>query len=524
MKKAIITGMFLMILLSMLKAQDKYWVFFTDKEGVSFDPYEYFDQKAIDRRIAHGVSLYDITDFPVKAEYLRGVEVLADSLSHHSRWFNAVATYAGDEQIRAIGELPYVQAVQAFSERQMQYAGIADYDTTLAFRDGLMLEEQTEELGMSVFQEHGIDGEGVRVAVFDGGFPGVDEIPVFEHIRENNRILKTYDFAKDRIDVYHGMRHGTMVLSNIAGKIGSRDLGMAPQAEFLLARTEIRREPFSEEENWMAAMEWADKHGAQIINSSLGYIYHRYFPEQMDGTHSLVAKAANMAAAKGMLVINAAGNNGNDDFWKVIGTPADADSVLAVGGIDPNTGYRIRFSSFGPTADMRMKPNVSAFGKVIVAGKNELSHSFGTSFAAPLVTGFAACALQAKPELKAMELFREIEKSGRLYPYFDYAHGFGVPQADHFVREYQEPEKTFKFVEKEDRVLVNVREEVFENQEHSTRFLLFYNFEEPSGVLYKYYVVSVHDTEVLNIDRTEVPEGCKINVHYVGYTDTFEFD
>ncbi len=525
MKRTIVLLLLLAVVAGQARSQGKYWVFFADKEGVEFNPYEYFDEKAIERRIKHDIDLYDITDYPVRSDYLQEVDRLADSSSHHSRWFNAVAVYADAEQITAISALPYVKKVSAFPRISMQLAEVAisNYDTTLDFQKSLMLENQTMELGLKVFQEHGIDGSGIRVAVFDAGFPWVDELPVFEHIRKDNRILKTWDFTSNKEDVYKANKHGTMVLSNIAGITGNTPMGLATGAEFILARTEVNTEPFSEEENWLAAAEWADKNGAQIINSSLGYTFHRYFPEEMNGEHSLVADAANMAAAKGILVVNAAGNSGSEKRWHVIGTPADADSVLSVGGVEPNTGYHISFSSYGPTADMRMKPNVSAFGQVIAAGKDGLTETFGTSFASPLVAGFAACALQEKPELKTMELFREIEKSGHLYPYFDYAHGYGIPKAAYFFDEEKSAGQTFQFVEEDGEVAIKINKDVYENQDYMTRFVLYYNIQKPSGVLDRYYVISVNKTDVLEIDKSEIPDGYKLNVHYVGYTATYEF-
>ena len=169
-------------------------------------------------------------------------------------------------------------------------------------------------------------------------------------------------------------------------------MGLATGANFLLAITEVSSEPFSEEENWLAAVEWAYKNGADIISSSLGYTNNRYFTKDMDGKKSFVVKAASLAARKGMLVINAAGNDG-DSEWKVISTPADADSILTIGGVSPETNLHINFSSYGPTADGRMKPNVSAFGEAVVANtKGNVEIAFGTSFATPLVAGFAACA------------------------------------------------------------------------------------------------------------------------------------
>ncbi len=193
--------------------------------------------------------------------------------------------------------------------------------------------------------------------------------------------------------------------------LGEMKMGLATEAEFLLARTEVNTEPFSEEENWLAAAEWADKNGADIISSSLGYTLPRYFQYQMDGKSTLVARAATMAFEKGILVVNAMGNDGAGK-WFVVGTPADAEEVLSVGGVDPFTNVHISFSSFGPTADGRMKPNVCAAGQALVASPKRITKAYGTSFATPLVTGFAACVLQLNPDFTVQELKTNIEQSG----------------------------------------------------------------------------------------------------------------
>ncbi|WP_460504306.1 S8 family serine peptidase, partial [Hymenobacter agri] len=200
-------------------------------------------------------------------------------------------------------------------------------------------------------------------------------------------------------------------------------------AEYLLARTEqLHRERYAEEEAWLAAVEWADRLGADIINSSLAYTEQRYFPEQMDGRRSLIARAANLAARKGLLVVSAAGNDGDDD-WVRIGTPADADSALAIGGLDPETGLHVDFSSYGPTADRRRKPNLAAFGIVLTTTPGgHYERLEGTSFSAPLVAGLAAALWQRQRQLTAMQLFQQLEQAGELYPYFDYAHGYGRPR------------------------------------------------------------------------------------------------
>ncbi|MFH0866454.1 MAG: S8 family serine peptidase, partial [Bacteroidota bacterium] len=352
----------------------------------------------------------------------------------------------------------------------------------------------------------------------------VDTSPVFEHIRKDGRIIKTWDFTRNKEFVYTSISHGTSVMSCIAGIVNGKKIGLATGADFLLARTEVRSEPFSEEENWLAAVEWADKNGADIINSSLGYTYHRYFPDQMDGKKSLVARAGNLAAKKGILVVNAAGNDG-DNSWEVIGTPADADSVLSVGGIDPWTNYHISFSSFGPTTDDRMKPNVCALAHVTAAGKNGMASMDGTSFASPLVAGFAACAWQTAKNLSSMQLFTEIQKSAELYPYFDYAHGYGVPQASYFAdTAISFKEQTFSFSEDKDgNIEVKINAGFLDNDKYSDKNLLYYNIQKSDGVLLEYNVLNVYQENVFSVKKSDYAKGSKLNVHYKGYTDSYQF-
>ncbi|NVO04257.1 MAG: S8 family serine peptidase [Bacteroidetes bacterium] len=519
-------------LTSSLKSQNKYWVFFKDKNGSTFNPYEYFDQKAIDRRIQNGISLYDSTDFPLNQKYVDIVKNLSDSVSHSTRWFNGMAVYANISQISLIGELPFVESIEPINLVVRPANCELDYDTTFSVNQEEVLRKQTERMGLKVFEDNKIDGKGIRIAIFDGGFPSVDKNPAFEHIRKENRIIKTWDFAKNNEFVYSYMNHGTMVMSCIGGIINNKKIGMATGAEFLLARTEIKREPYSEEENWLAAVEWADKNGANIINSSLGYTYHRYFPHEMNGKISLVARAGNLAAKKGILVVNAAGNDG-DNSWKVVGTPGDADSVLTVGGIDPETDYHVGFSSFGPTTDKRMKPNVCSFGIVTAVNPNGITTTQGTSFSSPLVAGFAACAWQTKHDLKNMELFKEIEKSGDLYPYFDYAHGFGVPQASYFFKkeeviESMKPEipksnQPFELIASEMVLKVIINKEFMPDSASKTPVHLFYNIEGSNGVLEKYFVISVNQQDVLEFILTDYKKGEKLNIHYLNYTTTYEF-
>ena len=518
-------------------SQQNWMVYFKDKQHLDFSPYTYFDAKAIERRIKTGLPVDDPTDWPVSESYVNSVTEKVNAVIITSRWLNAMAVEADDFQVNMIRQLPFVLNVEWIVPSGMPVASYQEYDTVVNPNEDEILQGQLKTLGIDAWRKAGMDGKGLRIAILDVGFDHADQVPAFDHIRSEKRLIATHDFTsrKNSDYVFYGNGHGTEVWSCIAGKIGDKQIGLAIGAEFLLAKTEKSSEKFSEELYWLAAAEWADKNGADIINSSLGYTGKRYFNWQMDGHTSFVTRAANIAARKGMLVINAAGNEGEAQ-WHYIGAPADADSALSIGGIDPGTGYHASFSSYGPTSDKRMKPNVAAYGHVIAAGPSMLTFTQGTSFSSPLVAGFAACAWQSNRKLTNMQLFREIEKSGSLYPYFDYAHGFGIPQAGHFLLGEQPLlEPTFKITETIDSIIVTVNKYSTNNQSvsanseiksqqgekkvnHDNKEYLYYNIMNKSGVLDSYYVLDVTQKEVLSILKADYTKGETLNVHFEGYS------
>lgn len=513
----------LIFLCNTLRAQDAYWVYLGDKDGVSFDPYSFFDPKAISRRVQHQFDLNHIEDLPVRADYIKSVSGLVDTVIYASRWFNALGVWAAEDQIVEVGKLSFVIDIEKIESNAFP---ASTFSMNLDSEPDPFVESQTSHLGGGIFREHGVNGKGVRIAILDAGFPGVNTHEMFEHIREDGRILKTWDFTSGNQNVYLANQHGANVLSCIAGIYDGQYYGLAPEAEFLLARTEVRKEPFSEEIYWEAAMEWADQNGADIINSSLGYTHHRYFPEQMDGRTAFVSRAAVKAARRGILVVNAAGNEG-DGSWKRIGAPADADSILTVGGINPNTGYHTSFSSYGPTSDFRLKPNVSAFGHVMAAGKADIDKTQGTSFSSPLVAGFAACVKQLSPGLTNMQLLYIIQESASLYPYYDYAHGYGIPQANFFFDKEKTDSlrttPTFNAQIVHDELVVEGNE-LFDKILERGNDLLYLNFEKKDGVLTDYFVFKVTDRNMLRKDISLYTETKKLNIHFAGYTKTIELN
>ncbi|MFA6127396.1 MAG: S8 family serine peptidase [Bacteroidales bacterium] len=375
------------------------------------------------------------------------------------------------------------------------------------------------------FIQLGIRGQSIRIAILDGGFIGTNTHPALKHLMERKQVIATWNFVRNCENVYTGVSHGTEVLSCIAGISEGQPLGLAPDAEFLLALTERRGEPLYEEINWAKAVDWAVEHGANIIQSSLGYTHQRYFTSQLDGRHSIAAKAAIRAARKGVLIINCNGNEGLSR-WKTLVTPADADSILSVGAIDPETGLAAGFSSVGPTSDKRMKPNVSAPGTVLGVNTKGGTHIIsGTSFSAPLITGFAACAWQLHRSCTAQEIISLIEKSGHLYPYYDYAQGFGIPQASNIINPLKNKPLTGIRISA-DRMSFTI---TLPSCNKDTSLVIpsdyfYYHISDPAGFLKRYGVYHVVNNSSIVIGSSDFQPGdtfrCFYNGEFAVWKDT----
>jgi serine protease AprX len=423
-------------------APAKYRIEFTDKNNTPYSlnaPDEFLSQKALERRQKQGI-LLSFNDLPVTPAYIDSLTASGARVLTVSKWFNAATIQVVDDlALQKIATLTFVKKNYALKSTSGESPYEPEYQT------GMQAIEATPDLnyGPSWWQtaihnghllhNKGYTGRNITIAVIDGGFYHVNELPAFERLLENGQILGNRDFVNATADVYAENSHGMSVLSIIGGYIPGELVGTAPDASFWLLRSEdVSSEYKIEEDNWIAAAEFADSVGADIISTSLGYAKfddplqnHTY--AEMDGNTTRVSRAADLAASKGMLVVVSAGNQGNV-AWKYITAPADADSVLTIGAID-QTGLVAEFSSRGPSSDGRVKPDVMAIGVgTYVSGlAGTIIQGNGTSYSAPVISGLAACLWQTNPAATAMELLAAICESADRFAQPDNDYGFGIP-------------------------------------------------------------------------------------------------
>ncbi len=454
---------FILIITSQLSAQEYYWISFTDKNNSEFSlsrPQDFLSNRAIQRRVKQNIAV-DSLDLPVNHNYISEVVQLGAHWIHSSKWLNGITVMTESADfMNQVVQLPFVREVQLTKK----------VTTKSAFNK--FNEPETEEsvpidtayYGLSVFQTgimngqflHNQDfkGQGMQIAVLDGGFLNTDIYPAFYTLWSNNRILGTKDFVDPSVNIFDTHYHGMSVLSCMGGFIQGELVGTAPASSYWLIRSEdVDSEYLIEEDNWVAAAEFADSVGVDVINSSLGYyefddptMNHTY--ADMNGKTTRVTRGANIAASRGMLVFSSAGNEGNSN-WKYIIAPSDGDSVFCVGAVNKDS-IPANFTSYGPASDGDIKPNATALGWNTYLQKSNglLGYSSGTSFSSPVLAGMATCLWQSVAEAKAYEVKMAIEKSAHLYENPDSLMGSGIPDfklaweiLDEMVKAREEPDK-----------------------------------------------------------------------------------
>lgn len=428
------------------------WVFLRDKgarpEAGAAALRGTFSARAIERRARRGRhGLAPLEDAPLDAAYVAAVEARVLRLRQRSRWLNALSAVATSEQLRELAALPFVQRIDVVrgfrrgtpeptSEAPARSLGQRAERTDYSLNYGSAL-GQLEQIGVPAIHERGLHGEGVLVAVFDAGFDNLAH-----EVFASMNILARHDFVNGDDDVGDGAdrgrgSHGTATLSVLGGFRDGELIGPAFAAGFVLAKTEdTESETPVEEDNWAAAAEWAEALGVDVISSSLGYLDFdagnpSYTWADMDGRTAITTRAAELAAARGVVVVNSAGNEGANAAHNTLIAPADGAHVIAAGAVTAS-GVRAGFSSVGPSADGRIKPDVAAQGVAVkvagsLAGQYLLAN--GTSFSCPLTAGVAALLLQAHPEASLDEILARLRSTARNAAQPDNLLGYGIVDA-----------------------------------------------------------------------------------------------
>ncbi|MDR1737363.1 MAG: S8 family peptidase [Candidatus Symbiothrix sp.] len=440
MKNITVIGLWMLAsLLASAQQAAMYRIQLHDKGESSFSlsaPEDFLSEKAIQRRARQGYAV-DSTDLPIATAYMDSLTAAGANVRACSKWVKTVLADIPDATVLAqVAALPFVDTLIKVRPERPQAAPpstLRKFSENLDFNptDYGNAWHQLELNNAHLLHEAGFKGNGITIAVVDAGFLNIDLLTDFLNPAQ---ILGTKNFTHETGDFYRiNQSHGTMVLSCILANKAGQMIGTAPEAEVYLLKSEVNGEEYPvEEDYWVAALEYADSIGVDIVTTSLGYttfddasMNHTW--DDLDGATVPASRAATMAANKGLLLCNAAGNEGSN-AWRKISVPADADNLLTVGGIagDSTLAY---FSSHGYTADHRVKPDVVAMGALpyVLNASGSVGASNGTSFATPIMAGMVACLWSALPDLTALELMQAVRQSADRYAQPDSLFGFGIP-------------------------------------------------------------------------------------------------
>lgn len=452
MKKSFVFSLLILVAQYCL-AQTNYHFFvqFHDKNFsyIELDqPSDFLSQRSLDRRKNMGL-MVDSLDLPVSLAYLDNIKDSGLKIEYVTKWLNGVVITVQDTEVAYRLKIKFYVDSVAYLGKSEPKPFIIENPNKLKWQtssnsvlkstsDSLINEgynlahNQIDMIKGIPLHKAGYKGENMLIAVFDAGFSSVNSLTAFEHLFKEDKIKGTYDLVDGGNLVYDDNDHGMNVLGVMAANKVNEMIGTAPNADYLLFRTESKAyENLLEELNWIRAAEIADSLGVDVINSSLGY--NKFDEEVMNHTHNeldgktaFISIGAGCAASRGILVVNASGNDGNKS-WEKINFPADAIGILTVGAVNKDL-VPTAFSSLGPTADYRIKPEIAALGyQTTITTTFGFGNGNGTSFSSPVIAGMMACLMQIDRSKTPSELIDIILRTGHIYTKPDNVIGYGVP-------------------------------------------------------------------------------------------------
>lgn len=512
MKKNLLVFLLFLLQLSAF-AQNQYLIVFKDKANSTYsvsNPKQFLSDRSIQRRAKQKIAVIE-RDLPPNITYLAEVRKTGAKILYKSRWLNAVLIDATPAILNQVLKLSFVKGLEGAGDIKNARSG--EVGETLSPRnkfdseavsDNGFSQTQLAMLGADKMHNRGFRGEGMLIGVLDSGFQNADQLSFFKDLFADKRVIGTFDFVDRELNVYNDHSHGTNVLSCMAAYENGKIVGTAYKASYLLLRTEdVFSETRREEANWLFGAEMADSVGVDVINTSLGYSTfdnpaQDYKYSDMNGDRALATRAADWAAQAGILVVASAGNEGTD-AWKYVGTPADADSIIAVGAVT-STRTVASFSSYGPSADGRVKPELAAQGQTTLVGtpSNTVGYSNGTSFSSPLMAGFAASFWQAFPELTNMQVRQYLIRSASQYENPDNRLGYGIPD---FEKAYEiaELEQLIASLKKQGKDVV-----VFPNPiNNQTDVMKVWVLKDDAGQNFEYKLVDMTGKTIWSLTTTD---------------------
>lgn len=466
-RKPAITTLLIFLCFTNFLFADSYYFFvqFKDKNDTSYsldNPAAYLSSKSIQRRSEQQIAI-DSTDLPVNTSYIN--QIINQGVSFHSasKWMNGITVITNDSSLMGLirplsfvkrveytGKILTAQPAPALRTKRMDPEDEQEFEHDIEpvyeLKYGYAA-AQLNQLNGKALHDEGYTGKDILIGVLDAGFRNVDTNPAFDSLRIQNRLSGVKSIIDPSVNVYQEDSHGANVLSIMAGNLPGQFVGAAPHASFWLIQTEyVPTEYMFEVDFWVRGLEFADSLGVDVVNSSLGYTQFddasmNFTYADMNGQVSRASRAAYLASRKGIIVCTSAGNDGNKT-WKYISSPADADGILTVGGVN-TSGTIAAFSSFGPTADSRIKPEVCATGwgtTLVDLNGNLVFNGNGTSYSSPIMAGLTACYLQyckeQLPQSYRVDLIRQhIINSADRFNSPDNQYGYGIPDFQHVLHQ-----------------------------------------------------------------------------------------